>query len=85
MKAVPTAVTDPATGVNFEFHNIFAIVELKLRMNAASSMNSVPIRSIRMSSSSTDLVAPQAEIDLTAPVETDYSVLPITVKEGGRS
>ena len=85
MKAVPTAITDPAAGVNFEFHNVFAIVELKLRMNAASSMNSVPIRSIRMSSSSTDLVAPQAEIDLTAPVETSYSVLPVTVKEGGRS
>lgn len=85
MKAVPTAITDPAAGVNFEFHNVFAIVELKLRMNAASSMNSVPIRSIRMSSSSTDLVAPQAEIDLTAPVETGYSVLPVTVKEGGRS
>lgn len=85
MKAVPATVKDPASGVNFEFHNVFAIVELKLRLNAASSMSSVPIRSIRMSSSSTDLVAPQAEIDLTAPVETGYSILPVTVKEGGRS
>lgn len=85
MKAVPATVKDPASGVNFEFHNVFAIVELKLRLNATSSMSSVPIRSIRMSSSSTDLVAPQAEIDLTAPVETGYFILPVTVKEGGRS
>lgn len=85
MKAVPTAVTDPEAIVNFEFHNVFAIVELQLSLNAASTMNSVPIRSIRMTSSSSDLIAPQAEIDLTTPVEGGYSVLPVTVLEGGRS
>lgn len=85
MKAVPRAVADPEAIVNFEFHNVFAIVELKLRLNDASTMNNVAIRSIRMTSSSADLIAPQAEIDLTTPVETDYSTLPVTVLEGGRS
>ena len=85
MKAVPVSAATAESGVNLEFHNVFAIVELKLKLSASSTLAQVPISQLRMTSTAADLVIPSGEIDLTAPVEAGYSNIPVTVKEGSRS
>lgn len=85
MKSVPASAATAESGVNLEFHNVFAIVELKLKLAAPSTLSEVPISQIRMTSTAADLVIPSGEIDLTAPVEAGYSNIPVTVNQGSRS
>ena len=85
MKAIPATAATAESGVNIEFHNVFAIVELKLSLAAASTLSQVEVSQLRLTSTAADLAIPSGEIDLTAPVEAGYATLPVTVKEGSRS
>ena len=66
--------------VEFTFHNLFAIVEIRLKMEAGTSIN-VPIQQIRLVSEEAVLTIPAGTVDLTAPIESGYTVLPVTAVE----
>lgn len=86
MKAAPVSRVfsdDVAQGVDFTFHSLFSIVELRLKMDASSSLD-VPVRQIRMISTAEDLAIPSGTVDLTAPIAADYTVLPVTALTGSR-
>jgi len=86
MKASPVSRVftegEPA-GIDFTFHNLFSIVELRLKMEASSSLD-VPIRQLRLVSTAADLTIPFGTVDLTTPVAADYAVLPVTAQTGSR-
>lgn len=86
MKAAPVSrilSEEEASGVDFAFHSLFAIVELRLKMDASSSLE-VPIRQIRLVSTAADLTIPAGTVDLTAPVAAEYDELPVTALTGSR-
>ena len=80
MKAAPVRCRfteeEPAP-VEFAFRSIFAIVELRLKMDASSAVD-VPIRRIRLLSGTTPLTIAEGTIDLTAPADSD----PIGIVDG---
>lgn len=86
MKAAPVSRVfsegEPA-GVDFTFHNLFAVVELRLKMDVSSSLD-VPIRQLRLVSTAADLAIPAGTVDLTAPVAAEYAELPVTALTGSR-
>lgn len=81
MKARPVAVAADGDDVALEFHGIFSIVELRLRLSDGSVLDEVPIKKIALTSASADMAVVHGELDLTAPLgENDLRVV-----EGGRS
>ncbi|MDE5578424.1 MAG: DUF5017 domain-containing protein [Alistipes sp.] len=80
MKAAPVRCLfteeEPAP-VEFAFRSVFAIVELRLKMDASSAVD-VPIRRIRLLSGTTPLTIAEGTIDLTAPADSD----PIGIVDG---
>lgn len=80
MKAAPVACVcdeeEPAP-VGFVFRNVFSIVELRLKMDASSSID-VPIRRIRLVSETAPLTIAAGTLDLTAPAEED----PLVIADG---
>ena len=86
MKAAPVSrVFDESNDspVEFTFHNLFAIVEIRLKMEAGASID-VPIQQIRLVSEEAALTIPAGTVDLTAPIESGYTILPVTAIEESR-
>lgn len=86
MKAAPVSrVFDESddSPVEFVFHNLFAMVEIRLKMDAGSSID-VPIRQIKLVSEESALTIPAGTVDLTAPIESGYTVLPVEALEESR-
>lgn len=86
MKAAPVSrVFDESddSPVEFVFHNLFAMVEIRLKMDAGSSID-VPIRQIKLVSEESALTIPAGTVDLTAPIGSDYTVLPVEALEESR-
>ena len=86
MKAAPISrVFDESddSPVEFTFHNLFAIVEIRLKMEAGASID-VPIQQIKLVSEEAALTFPAGTVDLTAPIESGYTVLPVTAVEESR-
>lgn len=86
MKAAPVSrVFDESddSPVEFVFHNLFAMVEIRLKMEAGSSID-VPIRQIRLVSEESALTVPAGTVDLTAPIGSGYTVLPVEALEESR-
>lgn len=86
MKAEPVSrVFDESddSPVEFTFHNLFAMVEIRLKMDAGSSID-VPIRQIRLVSEESALTIPAGTVDLTAPIGSGYTVLPVEALEESR-
>ncbi len=70
MVASPVSVMadDPQAGaVNFTFSNIFSIVELRMKLTAASAIGTVPVKSIELTSAAAPL-AFEGTLDLTQGV-----------------
>lgn len=86
MKAAPVSRVfsdEVPAGIDFMFHNLFSIVEIRLKMDASSSLD-VPVRQIRLVSTAADLAIPAGTVDLTAPIAADYAELPVTALTGSR-
>lgn len=86
MKAAPVSrVFDESddSPVEFVFHNLFAMVEIRLKMDAGSSID-VPIRQIKLVSEESALTIPAGTVDLTSPIESGYTVLPVEALEESR-
>lgn len=86
MKANPVTLSasqGKPKGTNLVFHNIFSIVEFKLKMNSSTSI-AVPIKSIKLVSKSVNLAFNGGTIDLTTAIEKDYTTLPVTITDGSK-
>lgn len=68
-------------GIQFVFSNIFSVVEFRLKMDAATSISTVPITSARLISKSGDLAWKKATIDLSADMSGS---LPVSVLSADR-
>lgn len=80
---VQIAATAKNQGINFQFANIFSIVELRLKMTSDCPIASVPIKQVKIVSQAAMLSLEQGTIDLTRAVTVeDY---PVSVISGDKS
>ena len=87
MKAAPASVVPSGSGsagAALQFHNLFSIVELRLKMDASAGVE-VPVKQVKLVSTAADLAIVKGTVDLTAPIEEGYTSLPVAVEEGSRS
>lgn len=87
MKAAPISrVFDESDNspVEFTFHNLFAIVEIQASKWRPARQSTCPIQQIKLVSEEAALTLPAGTVDLTAPIESGYTVLPVTAVEESR-
>lgn len=87
MTAVPVdipAATVSEGSIQFNFANVFSIVELRFKMTADCAIASVPVKQVRLFSDAAPLAIPAGTIDLTQVIDP-AAALPIAVGEGGGS
>lgn len=84
MKAQPvtlSTVNGEGAGVNLDFHGVFSVVEVSVKLSGSSSID-VPIKELKMiSADGTALAVPQGTIDLTTPIAEGYAEIPVKADE----
>lgn len=84
MKAQPQTISTTkgeAANVSLNFHNIFSVVEITVKLSETSSID-IPLKEIKLTSTNaTALTIPSGSIDLTSPIQSEYTEIPIKVTE----
>lgn len=70
--------------IQFNFANVFSIVELRFKMTADCAIASVPVKQVRLLSDAAALAIPAGTIDLTRAIDSETE-LPVVIGEGGGS
>ena len=84
MKAEPVTLSTTngqGTAVNLNFHSIFSVVEISVKLSENSSID-VPVKELKMTAADgTALTIPAGTIDLTSPIVQDYTEIPVKADE----
>lgn len=80
---LPAKTPQPQSGVSLKFHGVPALFNLRLKMDAASSID-VPIKEIRLVSDGGNDLAYTGTIDLTAPLPEAYDIIPVSKSEASK-
>ena len=85
MKATATGIPSygGSTGIRFTFQNVFAIIELKIKLSSSASEN-ISINRVSMTSTEQDLSFSEGYIDLTTPLVLGGNI-PYTITNGNKS
>ena len=85
MVSSPAVVENAESNVQLNFHGLFAIVEMKLRLDTRSTLERVPLKRLALVSKGSDLAFTDATVDLTSFSEQGVSVSPVSIVSGSRS
>ena len=70
--------------IQFNFANVFSIVELRFKMTADCTLASVPVKQVRLLSDGVTLAIPAGTIDLTRAIDPE-TALPVVEEEESQS
>lgn len=70
--------------IQFNFANVFSIVELRFKMTADCTLASVPVKQVRLLSDGVTLAIPAGTIDLTRAIDPE-TALPVVGEEESQS
>lgn len=87
MTAAPVDIPAGTVGkgaIQFNFANVFSIVELRFKMTADCPLASVPVKQVRLLSDAAALAIPTGTIDLTRTIDSE-ATLPIVGEEESQS
>lgn len=85
MVSRPVTVANVEENVSFEFHGLFSIVELRIRLNESSALDEVPLKKITLVSEGSDIAFDDAAADITAFSESGLSYVPVNIVSGSRA